>query len=161
MRKILFGLLLFSFIYALGCKSTTTGSGDEGARAARDDLKTISITITADTTTGKPKIEVSPETLPLMYLVDKVHFVVYNNLQQEIKTVDIDFGIKAPFDDNQRVFTIKSVPVGGSISRDTGVTKKINGIKETDKYTVRGALADGTQIDQLDPQVEISGGRIK
>lgn len=155
MRKFACGLLLLSFVFALACTSSNTGTvvGDK-------ENRWVSIVVYRETD-AKPTAKVFPKFLRLIHQRHKLHFVVYNNLEEglDVKTVDIDFGANAPFDDGLKKFAISNVASGFSGEVEMKLAKDVGSSTVTYDYTVNLTLSDGTTL-VADPQVEISGGRV-
>jgi hypothetical protein len=155
MRKFACGLLLLSFVFALACTSSDTGT-----RVGDKESRWVSIIVYREKD-SKPTAKVFPKFLRLIHQKHKLHFIVYNNLEEglDIKSVDVDFGANAPFDDNQKKYMISNVASGFSSDLEMKLAKDVGGNTVTYDYTVNVTLSDGTTI-VADPQVEISGGRV-
>lgn len=155
MKRVLFALLLLSLMAWQGCSRTGTDTGTEGVRAAKKDTKSVTFVIYEEKD-GTKKILAIPETLIVEKGLHKVHFAAYNNLDTDLDHVDIDFMGEEPLDGG-KVFKINGVFTGDHDSKESGLAKGDVGRKY--KYKVSAYMKGSSTPIELDPQVEISGGR--
>lgn len=159
MKRIVFCLLVLSALFALSCSSSQPGGtggtgGTDKRRMLKDrlmDVRSVVILVYKDKD-GVNKIQVIPETIRLeMTKNQKIRFAVFDNLDEDIESVELNFGDKEPLEGG-KVFKIGEVMTGNENETETGKAVQ----KGTFKYSITVNIKGGKPI-VLDPQVEIGG----
>jgi hypothetical protein len=180
MKRSLLGLMLLSVAFALACDNHNTpnnntananggnannpassnsianannGNVKPEVTAPGKDTKTVAIVV-VDEKAGKRVVAV-PDTVSLTIRTQNIHFAALDAIGDNIESIELDFGENSPLSGGPK-FTIGNIDPGGSNSTDTGLAQALG----TFKYKIIVHIKGVADPLILDPQVEISGGRL-